>query len=377
MGVSVSRSSHSSLSRTSSVKSPSHSSSSHASSTKSSNHSNASSKQINYARMHDPEERSKKSSSNSSSCHTNSYGDKVSISSHAKQAKLHDPEMRNQTKHSTSSKVSNPPSRERGVMETVKSTTSSFAKGVVDGGKAVVKDTIEGGKQIIKHPVQTAKAAYEAGKQTAKQVVNHPKETVQKVIHSVEQKYHQFEKANPNQKAYMIGKGIAETAGYAVGSKGATAVVKQTTHVAKESAPHAARVLNNERGSIGKPHSKINEVNKVNQKNNRYDVEIAIPRSKFPETAQHIHDAIKAGHPDILTIDRPNAKANRKEALQNHSKVPGKQLDEYPPAMFKEGGRGASVRPISPSDNMGAGAYMGNKLRPHPNGTKVKIKVGD
>jgi filamentous hemagglutinin len=28
--------------------------------------------------------------------------------------------------------------------------------------------------------------------------------------------------------------------------------------------------------------------------------------------------------------------------LSGLEKVPGKQLDEYPPAMFREGGRGAS-----------------------------------
>ncbi|WP_318836570.1 NucA/NucB deoxyribonuclease domain-containing protein [Pseudomonas khavaziana] len=52
-------------------------------------------------------------------------------------------------------------------------------------------------------------------------------------------------------------------------------------------------------------------------------------------------------------------------------------LDEYPPAMFKEGGTGASVRPISPKDNMGAGACIGNACRGLPDGEKVRIKVVD
>lgn len=54
-----------------------------------------------------------------------------------------------------------------------------------------------------------------------------------------------------------------------------------------------------------------------------------------------------------------------------------KDLDEYPPAMFEEGGEGASVRPISPSDNRGAGASMGNQLRQYPDGTQVKIRIED
>ena len=55
--------------------------------------------------------------------------------------------------------------------------------------------------------------------------------------------------------------------------------------------------------------------------------------------------------------------------------MPGKDLDEYPPAMFKEGGAGASVRPIDFHQNRGAGAYMSQRLKSVPNGTKVQIEV--
>jgi hypothetical protein len=103
--------------------------------------------------------------------------------------------------------------------------------------------------------------------------------------------------------------------------------------------------------------------------------EVTVDASRHPETAQHVTDAQAAGHPDVVTVDRPGAPANRQAATGNVQKVPGKQLDEYPPAMFKEGGKGASVRPITPKDNMGAGASMGNQLRDVPNGTKVRIKV--
>lgn len=56
-------------------------------------------------------------------------------------------------------------------------------------------------------------------------------------------------------------------------------------------------------------------------------------------------------------------------------KVQGKQLDEYPPAMFKEGGQGASVKAINSRDNMAAGACIGNACRGLADGEKVKIKV--
>ncbi|MPM58764.1 hypothetical protein SDC9_105597 [bioreactor metagenome] len=116
---------------------------------------------------------------------------------------------------------------------------------------------------------------------------------------------------------------------------------------------------------------------KVQSNSDDVDVEIVIPRSKYPETAQHVEDAIKSGHPDELTIERSKSKSNRKESLKAKPKVKDKDLDEYPPAMFKEGGAGASVRPIAPSDNRGAGAWMGQKLRAFPDGARVRIRIGD
>lgn len=100
-------------------------------------------------------------------------------------------------------------------------------------------------------------------------------------------------------------------------------------------------------------------------------------RITYGEAAEHIADAQKAGYPEVLTIARDGAPENRKGSIGGLPKVLGKQLDEYPPAMFKEGGRGASVRPISPRDNMAAGACIGNGCRGLRNGEKVRIKVVD
>jgi filamentous hemagglutinin len=102
---------------------------------------------------------------------------------------------------------------------------------------------------------------------------------------------------------------------------------------------------------------------------------VRVPSSRYPETARHISDAQAAGYPSTLTIARPGAPGRRAEALAGHERPAGKQLDEYPPAMFKEGGAGASVRPVSPADNMGAGACIGNQCRGLPDGTCVRIKV--
>ncbi len=102
---------------------------------------------------------------------------------------------------------------------------------------------------------------------------------------------------------------------------------------------------------------------------------VRVPSSQFPETAAHIRDAQAAGRPSVVTIDRPGISQRRREALAGHERMPGRQLDEYPPAMFKEGGHGASVRPVGPSDNMGAGACIGNQCRGLPDGTKIRIVV--
>jgi RHS repeat-associated protein len=104
---------------------------------------------------------------------------------------------------------------------------------------------------------------------------------------------------------------------------------------------------------------------------------VTLSRSRFPESVAHIEDAQRAGKPSTLTIDRAGATANRRESMRGTNRVSGKDRDEYPPAMFKEGGKGASVRPIRPSDNRGAGACIGAQCQGLPNGTKVRIRITD
>jgi hypothetical protein len=102
---------------------------------------------------------------------------------------------------------------------------------------------------------------------------------------------------------------------------------------------------------------------------------IEIPSSRFGEAAEHMRDAIEAGKPDVLTIDRAGAKANRAAATGGMESVPGMHLDEYPPAMFLEGGSGASVRAINPNSNTSLGAFIGNCCRGLPNGARVKLEL--
>lgn len=119
------------------------------------------------------------------------------------------------------------------------------------------------------------------------------------------------------------------------------------------------------------------------------DTEIHVDSARHPETAQHIQEAqsgtIWRGDastqgtpaPSILTIARDGAKANRAESLRGIAPRGADELDrdEYPPAMFSEGGAGASVKYIDRSDNRGAGSVMGSDLGGLPEGARIKIVV--
>ena len=105
--------------------------------------------------------------------------------------------------------------------------------------------------------------------------------------------------------------------------------------------------------------------------------EVTVSRERYPESAQHIDDAVAQGHPDVLTIDRAGATQNRAESLDGIPTRTGQDRDEFPPAMFREGGDGASVRYIDPSDNRGAGACIGNQCRGLEDGTQIRIVVED
>uniref|UniRef100_UPI003F580977 NucA/NucB deoxyribonuclease domain-containing protein n=1 Tax=Pseudomonas purpurea TaxID=3136737 RepID=UPI003F580977 len=102
-----------------------------------------------------------------------------------------------------------------------------------------------------------------------------------------------------------------------------------------------------------------------------------VSKSRFPESAKHIEDAVDAGKPNTLTIDRANAASRRRDSLRGVETKLDHDRDEYPPAMFKEGGQGSSVRHINSSDNRGAGACIGAQCRGLPNGAKVRIDVVD
>ncbi|WP_127488773.1 NucA/NucB deoxyribonuclease domain-containing protein [Paenibacillus ehimensis] len=105
------------------------------------------------------------------------------------------------------------------------------------------------------------------------------------------------------------------------------------------------------------------------------EVILNFPSDRFPETAAHIKAAIEHGKSSICTIDRKGAEANRKESLKGVPTKPNLDRDEFPMAMCAEGGKGADIMYISPSDNRGAGSWVSNQLEKYPDGTQVKIVV--
>jgi hypothetical protein len=207
------------------------------------------------------------------------------------------------------------------------------------------------------------------------------------------------------QAAQRLGKTLGEDAGKAVermyheASTGVENVVKNIETADKEQAEKLLALAEKAGQHEGKKRLSVsattkqaavqNHIRRLVDSDNaaEHDFEITIDKKRYPESAQHIEEA-QAGtiwsgddddlgrpKPSILTIDRAREKANRQASLRPVDTRPGKDRDEYPPAMFREGGPGASVKYVRPGDNKGAGSGMGNRLRGLPEGTRVKITV--
>lgn len=102
-------------------------------------------------------------------------------------------------------------------------------------------------------------------------------------------------------------------------------------------------------------------------------VQLVFPADRYPETAEHIQEAIKNGESAVCTINREEAEENRKESLKGVPTKKGYDRDEWPMAMCAEGGSGADIEYITPSDNRGAGSWVGNQLEGYADGTRVEF----
>jgi hypothetical protein len=104
-------------------------------------------------------------------------------------------------------------------------------------------------------------------------------------------------------------------------------------------------------------------------------VTLQFPSGRYPETAQHIKEAIQAGKSPVCTIDREGAELNRKHSLTGVPTRKGYDRDEWPMAMCSEGGKGANVKYIAPKDNRGAGSWVSHQLDEYEDGTRVKFVI--
>lgn len=107
-----------------------------------------------------------------------------------------------------------------------------------------------------------------------------------------------------------------------------------------------------------------------------------ISRGRYPETAAHIKEAQRLGQPSVLTIDRAGATERRRESLRYLERRAGRQIvgrdrDEYPPAMTREGGFNSDVRYVRAADNRGAGKSFERQMRTLPEGARVRILIGE
>lgn len=108
--------------------------------------------------------------------------------------------------------------------------------------------------------------------------------------------------------------------------------------------------------------------------------DVLVRRSRYPEAAGNIEHAQRMGQPTVLTLDRANAAERRRASLRYIKRKPdrlitGKDRDEYPPALTREGGFNSNVRYINARDNRGAGKSMERQVRDLPDGARIRVLV--
>jgi len=112
----------------------------------------------------------------------------------------------------------------------------------------------------------------------------------------------------------------------------------------------------------------------ADEKKQERPVELVIDANKHPESAHHGQEAEENGIKTEGIIDRKGAAQRRRENLKGKETEPGKDRDEFPPAVIKTDGK-VSVKSISSSDNRGAGASIGHQIRNLPDNTRVIIRI--
>lgn len=102
---------------------------------------------------------------------------------------------------------------------------------------------------------------------------------------------------------------------------------------------------------------------------------VIVDSQKYPQTAEHIRMAQTMGFPEFVTLGRADAAERRKASLADVKASPIYDRDEWPMAVFEEGGQGADVAYIEGRDNRGSGSSIGWQMRRFPDGSRVRVRV--
>lgn len=102
---------------------------------------------------------------------------------------------------------------------------------------------------------------------------------------------------------------------------------------------------------------------------------VIVDSQKYPQTAEHIKMAQTMGFPEFVTLGRQMRWNGCKTSLADVKTSPIYDRDEWPMAVFEEGGHGADVAYIKGCDNRGAGSSIGWQMRGFPDGSRVRVRV--
>ena len=102
---------------------------------------------------------------------------------------------------------------------------------------------------------------------------------------------------------------------------------------------------------------------------------VIVDSRKYPQTAEHIRMAQTMGFPEFVTLGRADAAERRKASLADVKASQIYDRDEWPMAVFEEGGQGANIVYIEGRDNRGAGSSIGWQMRGFPEGSRVRVRV--
>lgn len=102
---------------------------------------------------------------------------------------------------------------------------------------------------------------------------------------------------------------------------------------------------------------------------------VIVDSRKYPQTAEHIRMAQTMGFPEFVTLGRADAAERRKASLADVKASQIYDRDEWPMAVFEEGGQGANIVYIEGRDNRGAGSSIGWQMRGFPDGSRARVRV--